>query len=667
MMMGLLFICFLVAVQDVCGFSTPRSFHHLGQRSEANAVGENSRSRLMESVIDEEVQDLLNKRRAVEKNDVTSDLKTILPAVMETVSFPETGSIVFKKGDRSNGLYFVQAGIFECINNDGNVAATLNEGDLFGELGIFLAEPRALTVRSASPDAKVWFVNAKAYNLLSQLMGHSPAGIANLEDDYEEYMDFRAKRKAIQSFKAFRKQLNSNEIDQVAQTLRRESVEAGQDVVIQGSEDSSMKMYFLDSGTFEVYDADTRNVLMTYNSTTGYFGELAFFLNRPRAKSIRATSPGSLFLLSREDLFKIVDEEIFEDEFLSLLAGQYRDAGLIEKYEQVLEYLEFKSRPKKKPVSLHSTVSIVAAGSYLTAYQSFFHPGLDKDGFLQIFDFYQPLSVDHCHEIQVSVALLAVAGVMGYFRIPPNAPAARRLPFTLAALSNVFFALVLCSSLNALPAEYWLFDAFSDAGKAAIGLAYVIEGYFLISSFDNAISGSEAGMAATPGAKDRATNVFFAALIYFFVNAAQIPLVAPIFFSDISSYQSSMSAAFEIVGLPGLDFHSFATAVGFVSFLQLVATFQFEKKISETGGLVAFVTLFVVFNCDAILATYKTVARPELLPIIENTNNYLPNIISENHLFEAILGITGVVVANAIRKAVTMDEKPKPLLRITKF
>eukprot|EP00980_Cylindrotheca_fusiformis_P019144 scaffold6486_cov96-Cylindrotheca_fusiformis.AAC.8 len=82
-----------------------------------------------------------------------------------------------------------------------------------------------------------------------------------------------------------------------------------------------------------------------------------------------------------------------------------------------------------------------------------------------------------------------------------------------------------------------------------------------------------------------------------------------------------MSTAFEFVGLPGLDFHSFATAVGFVSFLQLVATFQFEKKISEIGGLIAFVILFVLFNCDAVLATYKTVVRPELLPIIEITHN----------------------------------------------
>eukprot|EP00980_Cylindrotheca_fusiformis_P029652 scaffold23660_cov108-Cylindrotheca_fusiformis.AAC.1 len=656
----LFFICFVGAVEEVCGFSTPRNFRILGQRSEVLGAGGHSGSRLMGSVMDVEVQDLLNKRSVVEKNPATAHLESSLPYVMKTVSFPENGSIVFKKGDPSNGLYFVETGIFECVNDDGNVVATLNEGDLFGEPGILLAEPRALTVRSASPDAKVWFVDTKAYNDLSQLVNHAPVMQTISDDKNKEDVEFRAERKAIQSFKAFRKQLSKDEVHQVAQVLKREFFEPGQDVVIQGSEDKLANMYFLDSGSFEVYDANTGNVVTTYSGSTGYFGELGFFLEKPRSKSIRASSPGSLLVLSRKDLFRIVDENAFDDEFLSLLADQYREAGLIEKYEQLVEYLEIRSRPKKKPVSLHSTVSIVAAGSYLTAYQPFFHLGLDRDGFLQFFDFYQPLSLDACHQIQLGVVLLAVAGVMGYFRIPPNSPPTRRLPFTLAVLSNLFYTLVLTSSLNALPEEYWFFDAFSLGGKAAIGLVFFVEGYYSLSALDNAISGTKAGMAATPGATDRATNIFFAFLMFLFVNGPNIPLVAPIFFSDIESYQSSMSTAFEMVDLPALNFHAFATAVGFVSFLQLVSTLQFEKKISQTQGLIAFMTLLAVFNCDAVLADYKTVARPDLLPIIEHAHNYIPNIVMENHILESTLAVTGLAIANSIRKSFMVGNKSKP-------
>eukprot|EP00550_Attheya_septentrionalis_P006951 CAMPEP_0198295294 /NCGR_PEP_ID=MMETSP1449-20131203/26992_1 /TAXON_ID=420275 /ORGANISM="Attheya septentrionalis, Strain CCMP2084" /LENGTH=655 /DNA_ID=CAMNT_0043995557 /DNA_START=186 /DNA_END=2154 /DNA_ORIENTATION=- len=607
---------------------------------------------------DGKMQELLNKRKVVEMNPSTSHLASTLPVVMETELYPEAGTIIFEKGDKSNGLYFVKKGVFECVDDAGTVVRELEEGDLFGEIGIFLTESRALTVRSATSGASLWFVAKDGYNLISQL--HGVADVADmtskLQGNYENYMDFRSKRIAVQSFNAFRKKLTKDEIDRVAQRLIRLSFEKGQTVAKQGTKMATTDMFFIDSGTFEVYDDDTGKVLKTYNSANQYFGELSFFLDRPRAKSIRASSSGTLLALSRGNFFDVVDEDIFEDEFLSLLANQYRDAGLLDKTAQVLDYLEAKSRPKKKPVSLHSTVAIVASGSYLSAYQPFFHPGFDKDGFVRFFDFSQPFSIEICHQIQFSVGLMAVAGIMGYFRIPPSAPDARRLTFTLATLANIFFALTMSSSLNALPEGYWLFDAFSDGGTAVIGLSYLIETYFMIAAFDNAISGSDAGMDSIPGGMERASNICFASLIYFAVTTGQVALVAPIFFSDLASYQGSMSTAFEAVSLPALNFHSFATAVGFVSFLQLLATLQFKKKISEIGGLLGLVALFVVFNCDAVVAFCKIVLLPDLLPTIANSNNYLPNMMAQNHLVELGLGITGLVVLNAIRKSIMMDE-----------
>lgn len=322
-----------------------------------------------------------------------------------------------------------------------------------------------------------------------------------------------------------------------------------------------------------------------------------------------------------------------------------------------MKFLETKSRPKRKPVSFHSTISTIAAGSYLTAYLPFLHPGLDHDGFLQIFYFYQPLSMEACHQIQFGVDMMALSGILGYFRIPPKAPPARRLPFTLATFANVFFALTMNSSLNALPEGYWSFDAFSGPGMGLIAATYFGTAIAMISALDNAISGPTKGLQSCPGGMNRGTNILCAAMIYFFVNGAQIPLVAPMFFSNLDAYQTSMSTAFESVGMPALDFHSFATAVGFVSFLSLVATLQFEKKISESTGMFAFASLFLVFNCDAIVATYKTMACPDMLPILENSNFYLSNLIAENHLVEGGVMVTGLVVLNALRKLVMRGDE----------
>eukprot|EP00978_Attheya_sp_CCMP212_P005539 scaffold12431_cov57-Attheya_sp.AAC.14 len=576
--------CLSWSREVICAFSSPRN--PLSKGSSATLMKYQNTHRVgADTDPDGEMRELLNKRKVVEMNPSTSHLASTLPVVMETELYPEAGTIIFEKGDKSNGLYFVKKGVFECVDDVGTVVRELEEGDLFGEI-----------VRSATSGASLWFVAKEGYNLISQL--HGVVDVADmtskLQGNYEDYMDFRSKRIAVQSFNAFRKKLTKDEIDRVAQRLIRLSFEKGQTVAKQGTKMATTDMFFIDSGTFEVYyDDDTGKLL---------------FLDRPRAKSIRASSP--------------VDEDIFEDEFLSLLANQYRDAGLLDKTAQVLDYLEAKSRPKQKPVSLHSTVAIVASGSYLTAYQPFFHPGFDKDGFVRFFDFSQPFSIETCHQIQFSVGLMAVAGIMGYFRIPPSAPDARRLTFTFATLTNVFFALTILSSLNALPEGYWLFDAFSDGGTAAFGLSYLIELYFMIAAFDNATSGSDAGMDSIPGGMGRASNICFASLIYFVVNTGQVTLVAPIFFSDRASYQGTMSTAFEAV-----DWR--------------------PSRICST---------FAVFNCDASVAFYKAVFLPDLLPINENSNNYLPNLMTHNHLVELGLGITGLVVLNAIRKSTMMDE-----------
>eukprot|EP00584_Thalassiosira_punctigera_P004920 CAMPEP_0172530778 /NCGR_PEP_ID=MMETSP1067-20121228/4402_1 /TAXON_ID=265564 ORGANISM="Thalassiosira punctigera, Strain Tpunct2005C2" /NCGR_SAMPLE_ID=MMETSP1067 /ASSEMBLY_ACC=CAM_ASM_000444 /LENGTH=680 /DNA_ID=CAMNT_0013315039 /DNA_START=170 /DNA_END=2212 /DNA_ORIENTATION=- len=567
------------------------------------------------------------------------------------------GQDLLRGGEDATEWFMVSDGMFESYEYNKKdkevVLFGYKPGDAVGAISYASKNQYLYSVRSTTDEASAWHIDNKSldeiFNAKKDLVaGSILAKYTREESQFSGYLnDFLDRSSALKSFGLFRKNLNKKEIGQLSQLLTERSFASGEDVVTAG--DSDTDMYFIRDGSFEAYNADGK-VVMSYpnEASMSYFGELSFLLQRPRTISVRVSSPqGTLYSLSREDLYNVVDEDTFKDDALALLAEQYKDAGFLDTYNELLEYLAVKSRPKKKPVSLHSTVSIVSAGAYVSAYQPFFHVGTDKDGFIAFFDFYGPLSVGNCHQIQLGVVLLAISGIMGYFRIPPNAPAARRLPFTLATLSNTFFALVLTSSLNALPIGYWQFDAFSPLGKVAIGLAFFIEEYFSVSALCNALCGSEDGMSSTPGAIGRASNIFFATLIYLFVTSAQAPLVIPIFFSDLTSYQDSMSAAFQSVDLPALNFHSFATAVGFVSFLQLVATLQFEKKLSEMQGSIALVSLFIAFNCDAISATYKTLFRPDLLPLIEKSNNYLPGLIGQNFITEIVVGLTSMVFLNA--------------------
>ena len=100
-------------------------------------------------------------------------LSTFLPMIMETKNYPDKGTVIFNEGDKVNGFYFIRDGDFDCIDSDGVVVTKLGYGDIFGELGKFLSESKetSLTIQSASPNASLYFVDIKYYNIISTLKG----------------------------------------------------------------------------------------------------------------------------------------------------------------------------------------------------------------------------------------------------------------------------------------------------------------------------------------------------------------------------------------------------------------------------------------------------------------------------------------------------------------
>jgi len=380
--------------------------------------------------------ELLKMRKAVEINPVVSHLSSILPLVMEEKIYTKEGTVLMEKGDKSDGFYFVREGKFVCISDDGVAVKELREGNIFGEVGVFLSESRALTIKSTTPNASTWFVDDKSYKAVAQLKGFNDNDLQPiLQGQYPGYIDFLKKnqdllkkKKTLQSFKTLSEELTSAEKDEVANYLERCTFEAGEDVLLKGSDDTDY-MYFVESGSYEILDVnkDLPN--------QKFFGELSFFLHLPRSATIRASSTLSLFKLSRENLLNVVDETRFETEIVALLADHYRDANLVDKYEAVMEYITIKSRPKRELVSNHSLLATIASGMFLIGIVPCISPGLDKNSVPHILNLnYFGLDLPMT---QFTALMFAIIGVTGSFRHRPNTPLLRRYFFDLTTLECI--------------------------------------------------------------------------------------------------------------------------------------------------------------------------------------------------------------------------------------
>jgi len=93
--------------------------------------------------------------------------------------------------------------------------------------------------------------------------------------------------------------LDQEQITEVIDAMFEKCVEVGDCVIQQG--DDGDNFYVIESGSFDIFvgadGEEPRNVGSYGNS--GSFGELALMYNQPRAATIRATSPGSLWAMDR--------------------------------------------------------------------------------------------------------------------------------------------------------------------------------------------------------------------------------------------------------------------------------------------------------------------------------------------------------------------------------
>jgi CRP-like cAMP-binding protein len=190
--------------------------------------------------------------------------------------------------------------------------------------------------------------------------------IRNLQSDaqYAEYMQNLRLKQLVRTFPAFQS-IDKQDMNAMVDSLTKRSVPQEEVVIRQG--DPGGSMYFIESGTFECVDDKTGKILATLGPGD-YFGELSLILERDRAATIRATSDdGILWQLGKEEFVNAVECTSVYQIALKTIEERYHKTsfwGNLKNLQpkETLELAHMATLPKKKKVSAHSTLSVLATG-----------------------------------------------------------------------------------------------------------------------------------------------------------------------------------------------------------------------------------------------------------------------------------------------------------------
>lgn len=299
-----------------------------------------------------------------------------------------------------------------------------------------------------------------------------------------------------------------------------------------------------------------------------------------------------------------------------------------------------KNLPKKKPISIHSFISSMSAMAALVLLLPSFHPGVDELGFPRLFT-YEHASNELLWQSQLVALLQMVSSILGVFRLPKRSPSVRTGGFVLSAMIVTQLSLVVMSSLNGT--DVYLFDAFSMQGRILIS---VINTALLIGSFDSIkeIVGDKEkkGWETVPNYSSR-SSAFFAVFPFHILICMTGNAVLPVL-CDKESFVANAVPFFSV--FPGVQTLGYVAASLGIGLGALLATFQFEKKI--TSEFASFWNIFAIvfLTFDSMKFMYLMVAFPEKFAHSEYFVSYTPHLQSVWHTNEVL--VIGTILALSV-------------------
>ena len=520
---------------------------------------------------------------------------------------------LFLQGEESDGsIYIVASGTFECVDEKtGEVKKECRTSDVFGEISPIFGTKRALTVRASSDDAAVWMTSYHDFTdgikSKADAFGSSLVSAIGQNLEYAEYFAMKERSDIFQKIPFF-KSLKPRDFDEVVKSASLRILTEGEILFNEG--DHGDTMYVVKEGIIDVFSEESKQVLKKYKRG-GSFGELALFFSEAnqRKASARAAENAQLWEINRDVLFDAVQESDLATQALDAYNAAYKEKPF--SVVELMDYLAVKSRPKKKPVSFHSTFTILSTGFALAVETMQFSPGVGSNDYFQIFDIYQNLDRSSVVQMQIAAWLMAASGVLGIFRLPPNSPNNRRFLFQFWMWTNISNAAIISSNLSGYPTLGW-YNGLVFPGNLLILTTTIMTYISSLSLLDDAITGSNRGREANPLATTRvqAFTISLVAIVLSFVTQTSV-LIGILSEAGVATFSRSLEEGSEFASILRMLGVFFWPAILQSSVGALLATLQFEKKIDPQAGAAIAIVFLSVLNYDGF---YTLFYHPSEMP-----------------------------------------------------
>lgn len=213
-----------------------------------------------------------------------------------TVASYDAGDVIFERNDPGSSMFGIAEGsvLVEVNPADASITVPIEQGSIFGEVGLISGRRRGSTIRAAEPTIVMELSRTAALKLMAT--APSAARAVNA---------ISIERQLLQMFGSG---LTKDDVAELVAAAQLVDVRAGQTVIEEGAEDKDV--YVIRRGSMIVERAiGGHPVFLSYLPAGSYFGEMAVVDGSPRNATVKAAIKSEVVRFPGEAFVALLDRK----------------------------------------------------------------------------------------------------------------------------------------------------------------------------------------------------------------------------------------------------------------------------------------------------------------------------------------------------------------------